>query len=102
MAVTRQPFPDPHTPGGWRTQPGPNMPNGPVGGNPGRPLDSWQGPMITQPFPTASNSNVNLNVSTRNRNSFMDSIRSPEALAALGMGGLGLASNLLGNRAQGQ
>ena len=93
---------DPRMEGAWRTQrtTGPYT-SGAVGGDPNRPLTSYQPPMNINPVP-ANPATYNVNVQQANKNSFMNSLMSPEALAAIGVGGLGFASNMLSSKNDGR
>ena len=87
-------------PGAWRTQTtGPNQPTPGVGGNPGRPIDTYQPPTGAPWSGPGLPARVGVDVTTTRKNSLLNSLMSPEALAALGMGGLGFASNMLNSKA---
>lgn len=74
----------PQTSGAWRTQSQAVAPRDQVG-NVNGTIDKLM--------------NVNANVTSQQKNSLLNSMMSPEALAALGMGGLGIGSAYMTNKA---
>ena len=93
---------DPRMEGAWRTQQttGPYTSSGAVNSN--MPSGGIQVPTTGAPWAGPMGGNLNVNVQQANKNSFMNSLMSPEALAALGMGGLGFVSNMLSSRNDGK
>lgn len=61
-------------------------------------------PRPTQPYdipytPPPVSVNANINKTNTNKNSLLNSLMSPEAIAAMAVGGLGIGSNIMNNRA---
>lgn len=84
----------------WRTQTRPTFPGGGIQPN-GMPSGQVPGMPFNPTMPT-SNMNINANLVQSNKNSFLNSLMSPEAIAGMAMGGLGFASNYLSNRSANQ